>query len=610
MYAGKERVYSEQMNRKGVLLAALGSAAIAIAPATAALGGQTDSSGVSGTYAAEPAARSTATTETADAEADLVEAAVVIGRLAGSNRYGTAVSISKWTFPDPGDAATVYLARGDVFADALAAGALTDGPVLLLQPGCVAPPSATSTEIERLNPTTVIALGGEAAVCEATLQAAANGRPTDRLSGANRAGTAAAIALHEFSGGATTVYLAKGDNSPDAVAGGILTDGPVLLASNTGTTLPPVTADAIAALDPDRVIALGGKAAVTSAVLLEAAEGRLNGRISGANRWATSVAIAKRAFPDGNHRVYLARGDDNQFADAVVSGVLTDGPVLLVDGPCDGVSTAVKDYLGDVQPTRIIALGGQAAVCTGLLEAAAEAATPPPPGPDCSAVKCVALTFDDGPSAYTSQLVDTLDSLDVPATFFVVGQAATARPGTVKRTYDHGYEVQNHSWSHPEMNTLTRTAQLSQYNSTKDYLSGLGIAPTDMLRPPYGAWNSNTRTLGVPLILWSIDTRDWENRNTTTIRANVRNNIHPGAIVLQHDTISQSVAAVPGIVSDLRARGYHFVTVEDLVPWAGPGDLVYSRGNVIDAATEAEPTLRDGAEFLTPEGALDQPPQE
>src|SRR5690606_40791349 len=104
-------------------------------------------------------------------------------------------------------------------------------PFLHLQTGSVAPQSDTSSEIERLNPTNVIALGGDAAVCEATLRAAANGRPTDRLSGANRAGTAAAIALHEFSGGATTVYLAKGDNSPDAVAGGILTDGPVLLRS-------------------------------------------------------------------------------------------------------------------------------------------------------------------------------------------------------------------------------------------------------------------------------------------------------------------------------------------------------------------------------------------
>src|SRR5690606_38609609 len=130
-------------------------------------------------------------------------------------------------------------------------------------------------------------------------------------------------------------------------------------------------------------------------------------------------------FPSGNDRVYLARGDDNQFADAVVSGVLTDGPVLLVDGPCDAIAKPVTNYLAEVQPSSVVALGGTATICSGLLAQAAAAATPPPPPPDCAAVKCVALTFDDGPSAYTSQLVDTLDSLDVPATFFVVGQAAS-----------------------------------------------------------------------------------------------------------------------------------------------------------------------------------------
>ncbi|WP_256842310.1 cell wall-binding repeat-containing protein [Ornithinimicrobium cryptoxanthini] len=598
------------MKRKGALIAGFASLAIACAPAATALGSPP---GGSGAVEQVTAAAEAAGELDAGAEAS-AEPTATTSRLAGSNRYGTAASISKWTFKNPGDAHSVYLARGDVFADALAAGVLTDGPVLLVLPGCGAPPTATVNEINRLDPVNVIALGGAASVCEDTLQAAAGGRPTDRLAGEQRSGTAAAIAQHEFDPGVATVYLAKGADSPDAVAGGVLTDGPILLVSNDGTSVPAVTAAAIDALDPGRVVALGGQTSLTTAVLQGAADGRPAARVHGPNRWATSVAIAKRAFPSGSNRVYLARGDNNQFADAVVSGVLTDGPVLLVDGPCDSIAASVRNYLADVQPSSVIALGGTATICGSLLTQAAAAASPPPPPPppppvpDCAVVKCVALTFDDGPSAYTSQLVDTLDNLDVPATFFVVGQAASARPGTVKRTYDHGYPVQNHSWSHPEMNTLTRTQQLSQYNSTKNYLTGLGIAPTDMLRPPYGAWNANTRTLGVPLILWSIDTRDWENRNTATIRANVRNNIHPGAIVLQHDSISQSVAAVPGIVADLRARDYHFVTVEDLVPWAGPGDLVYSRGKVIDAATEAEPTVVDGAEFLTPEGALDQPP--
>nr|WP_281497040.1 cell wall-binding repeat-containing protein [Ornithinimicrobium sp. F0845] len=557
--------------------------------------------------AADASSPATTVGPAASTPATTVGPAATKARLAGADRYGTSAAISKWAFPNPGDAERVYLARADVFADALTAGVLTDGPVLLVPADCASPRNVVTVEIERLDPQTVVALGGDLAVCDAQLEAAANGRPTDRLSGENRAATAAAVGLYEFAGGAPTVYLARGNSSPDAMVGGTLTDGPILLTNPGGTHLPLVTREAIAALDPVRVIALGGTASVSTTLLNQAADGRQTGRLAGTTRYATSVAVAQRAFPSGSDRVYIARGDGANLTDAVASGVLTDGPVLLVNGPCIKVPDIIQKYLADVQPSTVVALGGQGAVCAQLLDDAAAAATPPPPGPDCDAVKCVALTFDDGPSAYTSQLVDTLDDLDVPATFFVVGQQSDARPNTVKRTYDHGYQVENHTWNHPEMNTLSLSQQRAQYTSTRDLLTSLGIAPTDMLRPPYGAWNSNTRNLGVPLILWSIDTRDWENRNTTQIRANVRNNIHNGAIVLQHDTISQSVAAVPGIVADLRARGYHFVTVEDLVPWAGPGDLVYSRGNVIDASVEAEPQVFDGADYVPPLDAAELP---
>lgn len=548
-----------------------------------------------------------------DAEAGPTSDTTAVGkaRLAGTDRYGTSVAISKWTFPHQGDADRVYLARADVFADALTAGVLTDGPVLLVPGDCGAPRAVVRAEITRLDPETVVALGGEAAVCQAQLEVAADGRSVERLTGENRAATAAAVGLYEFAEGTTTVYLARGNSSPDAMVGGMLTDGPILLTNPDGTHVPQVTRAAIAELDPDRVVALGGTTSVSNYLLSQAADGRATSRLAGTDRYATSVKVADNAFPAGSDRVYIARGDGANLTDAVVSGVLTDGPVLLVNGPCIKVPNVIQKYLADKQPSVVVALGGQGAVCHQLLEDAAAAATPPPPppppGPNCAEVRCVALTFDDGPSAYTTQLVNTLDDLDVPATFFVVGQMADARPNTVKRSYDHGYQVENHTWNHPEMNTLTLTQQQSQYTSTRNLLTGLGIEPTDMLRPPYGAWNSNTRKLGVPLILWSIDTRDWENRNTAQIRANVRNSIHNGAIVLQHDTIPESVAAVPGIVSDLRARGYHFVTVEDLVPWAGPGDLVYSRGNVVDATVEAEPQVFDGADYAPPVDAAEMP---
>ncbi|NLG23534.1 MAG: polysaccharide deacetylase family protein [Actinomycetales bacterium] len=617
------------MKTKGVVLSTLAAVVLAVAPGVAAFGGPASGSdpltplraapgvvaaadtlaGSVGISVNELAYTGTALTAVTAAVPPAVPAATK-ARLAGLDRYGTSVSLSKWTFKNPGDAQRVYLARADVFDDALTAGVLTDGPILLVPGACGNPPAVVRAEVDRLDPPMVVALGGDQAVCESQLEVAANGRATDRLAGADRAGTAAAIGLYQFSGGASTVYLARGNSSPDAMVGGVLTDGPILLLNSAGNHVPQVTRDAIAALDPDRVIALGGTTAVSTSRLLEAADGRETGRLAGSTRYGTSVEVAQRAFPSGSARVYIARGDGSNLADAVASGVLTDGPVLLVNGPCVRVPDVVRDYLADTQPDRVVALGGLSAVCTQLLDDAVAAATPPPPpppGPDCDVVKCVALTFDDGPSAYTSQLVDTLDALDVPATFFVLGQQSNSRPNTVRRTFDHGYQVENHSWDHPQMTTLTLAQQRSQFTSTRDLLTSLGIAPTDMLRPPYGAWNSNTRNLGVPLILWSIDTRDWESQNTEQIRTHVRTHIHNGAIVLQHDTISQSVAAVPGIVADLRARDYHFVTVEDLVPWAGPGDLVYSRGQVIDASVEAVPEVFDGAEYVPPLDAAELP---
>lgn len=524
-----------------------------------------------------------------------------LGRLAGEDRYGTSVMIARWTF-DPGQADTVYLARGDVFIDALTAGSLTDGPVLLV-PDCAGVPRTVAEEIERLDPEGVTALGGEESVCEETLEQAGEGRHTDRLAGQSRDATAAAIANHEFADGAETVYLAQGsDTSPDAVAGGTLTDGPILLVSRDGTTLPQATREAIADLDPDQVIGLGGRSAVSYEVLEEAADGRDRDRIGGQDRYGTAMQIAQAAFPDGNERIYLARGDAGNVADAVASGVLTDGPVVLVQGSCEGVPEPVRDYLVELEPERIAALGGTSAVCTDLLHQARDVVAPPP-GPDCDVDKCIALTFDDGPSPHTGELLDTLDELDVPATFFVVGQSAQNDPDTVARIHEEGHEVQNHTWDHPQLPDLSLAEQQEQYDSTQDYLSEIGAPETDQLRPPYGAWDANTRDLGVPLILWSIDTRDWETRDADAIREEVSANLHDGAIVLQHDTVPESVEAVPGIVADLREQDYHFVTVADLVPDAEAGDLVYSRDRVEDITVPECPQLNHQGEYVGPSTA-------
>ena len=511
-----------------------------------------------------------------------------LSRLQGINRYGTAVDISEHRFADASDANVVYLARGDLFVDALAAGTLADGPILLV-PSCAGVPSTVRAEISRINPSTVIALGGTDAVCAETLTTAADGRATSRLGGATRYETAALIAQRAFPGGSGRVYLAKGGNSPDAVVGGTLTDGPVLLTDQSGTSVPSATAAAIRSLAPSQVIALGGPAAVSSSALSSAAAGRATSRLAGADRWATAVKVAQHAFPSGSNRAYLARGDGSNYVDAVAAGVLTDGPVLLARGSCDWLPRPTGSYLASIDPGAVVALGGSAALCDTVLRQASRAVAPPPV-PDCSAVKCVALTYDDGPGADTRRLLQILMDRDVPATFYMVGEMVDAREATMQLVAMEGFQIGNHTWNHPQMDTLSLSSQRWQVTATNDIFNRRGARDATTLRPPYGAYDSNTRTLGVPLVLWSVDPRDWESSATTSgIRAHIRNNVHNGAIVLQHDVHSKSVDAVPGIIRDLKEMGYHFVTVDQLVPWADPGDLVYSRGQVTPYGSSIAP---------------------
>ncbi|MFX0538618.1 cell wall-binding repeat-containing protein [Ornithinimicrobium sp. Y1847] len=295
---------------------------------------------------------------------------VPTARLSGTNRYATAVQVSRHVFPRGAD--TVYLAQGQLLVDAQSAGSLTDGPVLLI-PSCGSVPSAVSAEIDRVDPSTVVALGGTGSICEDTLQAAAAGRATDRVSGATRYETAALIAQRAFPEGAATVYVANGQGawSPDALVGGTLTDGPVVLVERGRA--PGSSREAIEALAPSTVVALGGAGVVSDATLTRAAAGRPTSRLAGADRYATAAAVAQKAFGGRANVAYVARGDEP--ADAVVGGTLTAGPVLLSPPTCRVLPSATWRHLSTARPDRVIALGGTGAVCSEQLATAARMST-------------------------------------------------------------------------------------------------------------------------------------------------------------------------------------------------------------------------------------------
>lgn len=202
-------------------------------------------------------------------------------RLGGPTRIGTSVEISEFQF-DPGEAAHVYIARTDPYADSVVGGALTQGPILLVPPCDGAVPDIVLAEINRLDPEQVIALGGEVAVCPQHLATAAQGRTTDRLGGDTRIETAVQISRFAFPATAQFVFISRDGRVPeapppdndnvfaDAAVGGTLTTGPILLVPTCGD-LPPAVGAEISRVAPSAVVALGLEQAVCPEMLQQAA---------------------------------------------------------------------------------------------------------------------------------------------------------------------------------------------------------------------------------------------------------------------------------------------------------------------------------------------------
>ena len=192
-------------------------------------------------------------------------------------------------------------------------------------------------------------------------------------------------------------------------------------------------------------------------------------------------------------------------------------------------------------------------------------ATPTP----AAAGKTIALTFDDGPGPYTAQLLDILDQHGAKATFFLIGSKVSAQASVVRNIQARGHQLGNHSWSHPELPKLPIDQVAGEIDRTNDAIKqATGVKPT-VMRPPYGAVNGavleQLRLRGMSSILWSVDTRDWADRNSEIVCSRAVAGAHPGAIILMHDIHQTSVNAVPCILNALKQQGYSFVTVQGLI---------------------------------------------
>ena len=185
--------------------------------------------------------------------------------------------------------------------------------------------------------------------------------------------------------------------------------------------------------------------------------------------------------------------------------------------------------------------------------------------------KQVALTFDDGPHpTLTPRLLDILDEKNVRATFYILGNKVARNAALIKRIRGEGHEIGNHSWSHPNLANRSDSAILSELKRTSDAIyNASGKRPTTM-RPPYGALSMRQRRLvnselGMPTIMWSIDTLDYTGSSSATITNRVLRRAHNGAIILGHDIQARTIQAVPALIDGLKSRSFKFVTVSQLI---------------------------------------------
>ena len=309
------------------------------------------------------------------ATATPAEAVPIWTRVAdGEDRYATAVELSFAAFTneaiDP--VHTVYVASGEAFPDALSAGAAAavapdgGGPVLLTRRDTL--PDVTKAELDRLDPTRIVLVGGTSAVSN-TVKDALEAYATDpvvRLHGQTRFDTSAAISFATFSVGVPVAYVATGVHSfADALAGSAAAGsqgGPVLLVDHHN--IPSAIASELDRLNPAKIVVLGGVDAVGVDVQAALASySPIVQRVAGPDRYATAALLSASVFPANVPFVFVVTGAN--FPDGLAAGAVAGGrdvPVLLTTKTCMPAGVAAE--LTRLNPASVYIVGGTAAITT------------------------------------------------------------------------------------------------------------------------------------------------------------------------------------------------------------------------------------------------------
>lgn len=177
----------------------------------------------------------------------------------------------------------------------------------------------------------------------------------------------------------------------------------------------------------------------------------------------------------------------------------------------------------------------------------------------------IALTFDDGPSKYTKEIVELLNKYNASATFFILGNKVENYHETLEFVLKNGNELGNHSYNHKQLTRLSEKDLNSQIDATNKIVKQTLNYDIQLLRPTYGAITSQLRKkINMDIVLWNVDTKDWKLKNSEKIAKKALSDIKDGKTVLMHDIYKTTVGALKIILPELKKQGYQIVTVSEL----------------------------------------------
>lgn len=503
-------------------------------------------------------------------------------RIQGSSRVTTAAKVSENTFET---SEIVLLVNGSKYVDGLPASTLANhlgAPILLSDEEDV--PNETLREMRRLGAKKVLILGGNKSISKSVVrQLREEGYAVRRIAGKNRFETSEKI-LQELEAqiDINEIYLAS--NIADAVSSGAYRGEDIPLVLIADGQLSEYVME-----HPAEKTVLGGEASVNEETFKRA---RARRRIGGKNRYETAAIIAGKFQEEaGAMNAILVNG--NEFVDAFTATTFAyqnNLNILLTPGTYLEENT--KKWIHVNQPDLTL-IGGENSVAelavyrtepveeSNLLFALERASEGPRdlPKPIDPSQPMIAITYDDGPVlGYTDRVIDALNANHAKATFFVLGFKAVDHPDLLQMMVENGHEIGNHTYGHESLVKLSVDGIRREIAHGNEIIRQGSGRDAVMMRPPFGDVNETVlMATPMPLIYWSIDTRDWDHQDVETTVSMILDHVKDGDIVLMHDTLESTVLASQRVLPKLRERGFQMVTISELFLHKGihpePGNL-------------------------------------